>query len=174
MTEFVVVLNCASLLFMHRCSRLEHAKHFNQLSVPCMGISDLLKIPCKFACVSLVYLTEALVLCVFQTNKCSLLRVRGKGNPCSGITTSKVSTVSPDGNSRPQNTGMNATFSLVVTSFIQKDTLVKAEVGEDVTREVLSVCKNTLPFNKMHNEDEAQVKCTEMQKTNDPKTCQTG
>lgn len=51
--------------------------------------------------------------------------------------------IRPDGNSRPQNTGMNATFSLVVTSFIQKDTVVKAEVGEDVTREALSVCKSS-------------------------------
>lgn len=97
----------------------------------------------KFACVSLIYLTETLVMCVFQANRCCLFREQGKGNPCSGITTSKVSTVSPDGNSRPQNTGMNATFSLVVTSFIKKDTLVKAEVGEHVTRDALSVCKNT-------------------------------
>lgn len=54
--------------------------------------------------------------------------------------------MSPDGNSRPQNTGMNATFSLVVTSFIQKDALVKAEVEEHATRDALTVCKNTLSF----------------------------
>lgn len=53
--------------------------------------------------------------------------------------------MSPDGNSRPQNTGMNATFSLVVTSFIQKDALVKAEVEEHATRDALTV-KNTLSF----------------------------
>lgn len=150
---------CTHFASLHRHSQRKLTKNFSPFSVPCMGISYKLKTLSKFACVSLFCLAETLLMCVFQANRCSLFWERGKGNPCSGITTSKVSTVSPDGNSRPQNTGMNTTFSLVVTSFIQKDTLVKAEVGEYVTRDALSVRKKNTHFLLMKCKVLAANKC---------------